>query len=168
MLVVFKSNFIVERSPVFHFLFRSVDQQDSMSEFVWDWPDGWQVGQSVDAQGTRGGKFITKTITRTTERAFTCGCSFTIKVHCDLNKYTIGQLRGTVKEHLGGAVNEKTMGKMSKSASTATNFGNKKSSSMSEQPSTAQQEALSTLSYAVPLYIHIFLYSVSCKDIHFL
>ena len=137
-----------------------------MSDFVWEWPvtwDAWPVGQSFDAQAARGDKYVRDTITRTTERKFTCGCSFVITVHSDFNSYTIGQLRGTAKQHLRGDVHEKTMAKMSKSVSKTAS----KSSSMSQQPSTAPQQALSTLSSAVPLYIHIFFYYVSCKDIHF-
>ena len=139
-----------------------------MSEFVWDWPDtwnGWQVGQSCNAQRTRGDKFITSKITCTTERAFTWDRSFIINVHSDFNKHTIGQLQGTAKQHLGGAVHELTMAKMVKSVSTATNVPNNKSSPMSAQPSTAPQQTLSTLAYAVP---YIFFYCVSCKDILFL
>ena len=143
-----------------------------MSDFVWEWPvtrDAWSVDQRFDAKGTHGCKFITNTImiTRTTEREFTCGCSFTINVNSDLNEYTIGQLRGTAKQQLGGAVHETTIGKVSKTASTTTNFGNKKSSSTSSRQSTAPQQTPPTLASAVLFSKYIFFYSVLCKDIHF-
>ena len=128
-----------------------------MSEFVWDWPeksDGWQVGQIADAQRTSGGKFITDTITSTTERAFTCGCSVFIlsSIRIQLVKYEVQSNNTLVVQY---------MQQQQQQMLQITKHHNVRASS------TAQQQALSTHLSAVPLYNYIFFYSVLCKDIHF-
>ena len=149
------SNFILERSSVYHFSFH---QQHSMSDFVWDWPsacDGWQVGQSFDTQGIRAGEYITDKLNRITEREFTGGCAFIITIHSPFSTYTIDKLRGTSKGHVGGGANETNMAKMPQSLLAATSVSNKKSS-MSVQLSTSPQQARSSLPSAVTLFHCIF------------
>ena len=107
-----------------------------MSDFVWDLPstwDGWQVVLLFDSQGICEPKFIRQNHSyhRSSIRMWLHIQSIII-----INSYTIGQLQGTAKGHLGGALQETNIATMSKSV----------------QSLTALQQALST----VPLYNYIF------------
>ena len=116
-----------------------------MSDFVWDSPSTWnglQVDLNFDSQGISERKFIRQN--HSYHRS-----SIHMWLHIQsiivINSFSIGQLRGTAKSHLGGALHETNIATVSKSV----------------QLSTAPQQALST----VPLYNYVFCYFCFCARI---